>query len=348
MKKIIYILFLIFAALSVKAQTPEVLGQQIQPHPRLLFTAEQEAEVRNLIKTDALAKQLHARLLQEADSVLLLPLIPYALDDSYVPTLLQNAREEIYRLTTLSLAWRMTQKAAYLDRVEKELTNLCNYPNWNPRHYLDVAEMTTAVSIAYDWLYNVLSPEVKELVVKSIKEKALTHAVKEYEKGGPGSWAKRETNWNVVCNTGMVLGAMVIAEDNPVLTGEIIENALRFLPNSLKNFAPDGVWYEGPAYWAYTCNYLSLLLRTLNDNFKGDFGLSQLPGIDKTALYSVHSISPGGRAFNFGNSGMGQTELSPAYFFFSRHFNLPEVATFYRGTRLLGWSPGWKTLAIFS
>lgn len=134
--------------------------------------------------------------------------------------------------------------------------------------------MTTAVAIGYDWLYDVLAPSTRQLVVHSIKTKALDLVVEEYKTGNADSWAKRETNWNVVCNTGMVLGALAIEEHYPELAKHIIGEAVRYIPNCLKHFAPDGVCYEGPAYWGYTNMYLSLLLKALNDNLGEDFGIS--------------------------------------------------------------------------
>ena len=123
--------------------------------------------------------------------------------------------------------------------------------------------MTTAVAIGYDWLYDVLSPVTKQLIVSSIKTKALDLVVEEYKTGNSDSWAKRETNWNVVCNTGMVLGALAIEEYYPELTQHIIGEAVKYVPNCLKHLAPDGVCYEGPAYWGYTNMYLSLLLKNM-------------------------------------------------------------------------------------
>lgn len=352
--RLFFVLFIfLFFSLGSKAQRVPVvvLDKQIQSHPRLLFTGSQEREVKRLVKEDTLAKQLYVRMLQEADRILDLSLIPYKLNEAYIPNMLMSSREEIYRLLTLSLAWRLSGKTDYLHKAEAEIVNVCNYPNWNPPHFLDNAEMTAAVAIAYDWLYTELSEDTRRLVVSAIKTKALPYVIREYEKGGLGSWAKRNTNWNVVCNTGMTLGAMAIAEEDPELAGHIVQNAVRFMPNCLKYFAPDGVWYEGPAYWGYTNNYLALFLCTLNDNFGTDFGLSELPGISKTALYYVHSVSPAGRIFNFADAGNVEPDMIPAYFFYSRYFHQSEVADFYRKllTRQLKepkFSRGYTFLAI--
>ena len=244
--------------------------------------------------------------------------------------ILPISREQVYRMVNLALAYRLSGDRRFAEKAEKELVHVCNFPDWDPIHYLDVAEMTTAVAIGYDWLYDVLTPSTRQLVVHSIKTKALDLVVEEYNTGNADSWAKRETNWNVVCNTGMVLGALAIEEHYPDLAMHIIGEAVRYIPNCLKHFAPDGVCYEGPAYWGYTNMYLSLLLKALNDNFGGDFGLSEMVGEDKSVLYYMHSTSPSGKIFNFANSGSTAPAAEPIYFYFSRAFNQPEVATFYR------------------
>jgi hypothetical protein len=154
--------------------------------------------------------------------------------------------------------------------------------------------------------------------------------IEEYKTGNADSWAKRETNWNVVCNTGMVLGALVTAEQYPELAEQIIQNAVKYIPNCIRHYAPDGVCYEGPAYWGYTNIYLSMLLKSLNDNFGEDFGLSGMEGVEQAVLYYIHSVSPSGKVFNFANSGGTSPDTNPTFFYFSRKFNQPEAATFYR------------------
>jgi hypothetical protein len=128
----------------------------------------------------------------------------------------------------------------------------------------------------------------------------------------------------------MVLGALAIAEHYPEEAGQVIKNAVKYVPNCLNTFAPDGVCYEGPGYWSYTHTYLTMMLKALNDNFGHDFGLSDIEGINKTAQFYINSVSPAGRVFNFANAGGTSPSSSPLYFFFSKHFKQPEVAAFYR------------------
>lgn len=296
-------------------------------HPRLLFTEIEEAAVKQLVQSNSLAGELAEFLKAKADTLTITPQKPY-LKDKY-GNILWTSRAYVNRLGTLALAYRIYGERKYLDAANEALLWVCNYPDWDPSHYLDTAEMATAVAIAYDWLYDTLPASTKELVKKCLYERAIVRVLREYEKGGSGSWAKRETNWNVVCNTGMVIAALGIAEDYPEETAVILDNAAKYMPNCLKHFAPDGVCYEGPAYWQYTASYLALYLKAVADNDNGKGDIAQLPGLERTALYQKRTLTPSGRLFNFGNAG-ADAQNSPAFFLFSRMYSQPEVAEWYR------------------
>lgn len=306
-----------------------LFGKIIPDHPRLLFLPDEEQNIKQLKNNDPLLNDLFGLLKYHADKLLSTPVMKYELREEY-SDILVISREQIHRMITLSLAYRLFGNPQYARKAEENLLNVCNYPDWDPKHFLDVAEMTTAVAIGYDWLYPVLPEKSRKTIRTAIKEKALDLAVKEYAAGDHTSWAKRETNWNVVCNTGMILGALAIAEDFPVLAEEIIPAGAGFVPNCLKHYDPDGVCYEGSGYWNYTNSNLAMLLKALNDNLGQDYGISNLPGVSKTAEFYVASVSPGGKMFNFANTSGTAPSKSPLYFYFSRKFNLPEVAEFYR------------------
>ncbi len=73
----------------------------------------------------------------------------------------------LYRIFMLSYAYRTTGELKFAERAEKEMLYMAGYDNWNPEHFLDVAEMTMALSIGYDWLYEVLSPKNRAKIRKS-------------------------------------------------------------------------------------------------------------------------------------------------------------------------------------
>lgn len=320
----IALLLVLFIACSIQGQV--TVGFMPQ-HPRLLFTKAEEPEVKRLIETDSVARQLALFLRTKADSLLKVPQIPYLLDK--YGALLHTSRAYVQRLTTLSLAYRIYGGKKYADKVNETLLWVCNYPDWHKSHYLDTAEMTTAVAIAYDWLYDTLPEETRNRVKSCLYNRAVALVLNEYEKGGPNSWAKRETNWNVVCNSGMVLGALAVAEDYPREATVIIDKAATYLPNCLKHFAPDGVCYEGPAYWGYTTSYLAIYLKAVMDNGGDKGNIAQLAGLRNTGLFYKRTLTPSGKRFNFGNA-KDEAINTPAFFLFSTYYQQPEVATWYR------------------
>ena len=79
----------------------------------------------------------------------------------------------------------------------------------------------------------------------AIREKGLNAGL---ENNG---WVKSKNNWNLVCNAGMVMGALATAEDEPQLAAHYVAQAIASNPRVLKSYAPDGIYPEGPSYWAY-------------------------------------------------------------------------------------------------
>ena len=75
--------------------------------------------------------------------------------------LLDKSRECLRRVFMLSYAYRTTGEEKYIARAEKELLAVAAFEDWNPTHFLDVAEMTMAVAIGYDWLFDKLSMQTR-------------------------------------------------------------------------------------------------------------------------------------------------------------------------------------------
>lgn len=138
--------------LAMLLLTYSAWGQQnwLPNHPRLLFTGAETFEVKELIKNEPLAGELALYLKAEADSIAEAPQLPYEMDK--YGNMLWTSRAYVYRLGTLSLAYRIYGEDKYLKAANDAILWVCNFPDWDPKHYLDTAEMTTAVAIAYDWL----------------------------------------------------------------------------------------------------------------------------------------------------------------------------------------------------
>ena len=175
----------------------------------------------------------------------------------------------------LGYAYRLTGEEKYARRAESEMSNVGKFIDWNPTHFLDVAEMTTAMAIGYDWLFNFISDETKTLVEQAIEEKGLKPSLK---KENNENWLTNHNNWNQVCNAGITLGALAIYDKTPQLAERIINQSYKLHKTTYASISPDGAYAEGYSYWAYGTTYNILLIDALLKTIGTDYGLSQMPG----------------------------------------------------------------------
>lgn len=310
------VLLLVFIAGFTFAQ-PTVSVQTItsKPHPRILLLKSEERIIEQSIAANPTWKKIHESILQECDNLIALPPVERI---KIGRRLLDKSREALRRIFQLSYAWRMTGEQKYFDRCEKEMLAVCNFSDWNPTHFLDVAEMTMAVSIGYDWLYPKLSDESRKIIREAIVSKGLNQSLDTKYNG----WLKVVNNWNQVCNAGMTYGSMAVAEDYPELTKNIVDRALKSIKLPMAEYKPDGGYPEGYGYWGYGTSFNVMFLSAVQKVFNTDFGLIKSPGFLQTAGFYENMTGVTGMCFNWSDSGL-RGNLSPAMFWFAAQNNDP-------------------------
>lgn len=283
-------------------------------HPRLFLAAGAEKALAEQIASDPVPRSLRAGLIAEADSVLKSTPVARKLIGR---RLLDKSRTALSRVLHLSLAWRLTGRSDYLNRARAELVAVAGFTDWNPSHFLDVAEMTAAVGIGYDWLYPALDEPTRALLREAIVQKGLKPSLKS------DSWSRGTNNWNQVCNGGMTVGALAVAESEPALAAQMVARAVNTVPRSMHEYAPDGAYPEGPSYWGYGTTYNVILISALQSVLGTDFGLSAQPGFMATADYYLHVVGPSGLYFNYSDAGRGGSALAAAMFWFAAQRRQP-------------------------
>jgi len=290
-------------------------------HPRLIATDTDLSRIKRYIQSNKTASALWKRMLQSAERILKEPPAEYRIPDGL--RLLGTSRRVLRRVYTLALAYRLTGRAAFAQRCIKELKKAASFPDWNPRHFLDTAEMSHAFAIGYDWLYEVLDPATRAVLLRAIVEKGLGPGLKCYRGTARyGWWTRSQHNWNQVCNGGLGIAALAVADEQEALAGEILTNALRSIQRPSRRYAPDGAWGEGPGYWNYATFYHVCFLAALKSALGTDFGLSKAPGFDRTGLFPIAMTGPTGLSFNFADAHAGRIQ-APQLFWFAREFSLP-------------------------
>ncbi len=299
----------------------QVSLESLQPrHPRLLAFDTDIARVRTLIRTDPAAKIVHERLLAEARKIQAAPPVEFRLIG---PRLLDKSRTALGRIYTLAFLYRLNGEKQYLDRALVEMKAIAAFPNWNPSHFLDTAEMTHAFAIGYDWLYPALSKAERAWIREAIVQKGLEPALEFYE--NRRGWVLAKHNWNQVCNGGIVLGALAVAEDEPARAEQIVREAVASIPQAMNSYAPDGGWNEGPGYWDYATRYNVFFLAGLETALGTDFELSRLKGFDQAGEFRVYFSSPVGKTFNYADASDGLNTCE-AMLWLARRFAQPVYA----------------------
>ncbi|WP_031526966.1 heparinase II/III domain-containing protein [Dyadobacter crusticola] len=288
----------------------DVLKSLKTAHPRLLLLQGEEQEILSQVKKHPEWNAVHQEILAECDKLL---------DTQPVERikigkrLLDKSRECLRRVFQLSYAYRTTKDEKYLRRAEKEMLAVAAFEDWNPTHFLDVAEMTMAVAIGYDWLYDGLSEESRGKIRNAIIKKGIEPSLeKRYS-----SFLNAEHNWNQVCNAGISFGALAIAESEPELAAKMISRAITSIPKAMvPSYQPDGAYPEGFSYWGYGTSFNVLFISAIEKALDTDFGLSKSPGFLKTAGFLQNLVGPTGLAHNWGDSGLKEG-LSPAMFWYA-------------------------------
>ena len=302
------------------AAAADVSLSEMRPHPRL-FAGDGDLErVRALVASDTTAREWHEKLRARGVALLAQPPVEYRLIG---PRLLHVSREALSRISTLALLYRLDGERAFADRAVTELAAVCAFPDWHPAHFLDTAEMTHGVAIGYDWLYDALTPQQRAAIKEAIIEKGLRPALTCYE--GGAWWVTSPFNWNQVCNGGIAIGALAIADEEPQIGADVLSRALASVRRSFGEYEPDGGWAEGPGYWDYATRYAVYVLAALNSALGTDLGLSEQPGLARTGDFRIHSVGPLEQTFNYADAS---ASAGPAaeMFWLARRYGRPDYA----------------------
>lgn len=287
-----------------------------KPHPRLLFTAAEEARLRARMETTPLLRDFVAALRRKADRLLDEPVCAR---QQIGRRLLHVSRQVLDRVLTLAATYRLSGEARYRQRAEAEMLSAAAFSDWNPSHYLDVAEMSAALALGYDWLHPDLAPESRERIATALLEKG----VATYEP------CRSHNNWNDVCNGGLIITALALADRDFETCRRVLEGGLAALPVALGTYPPGGAHPEGAGcYWNYATLFSVPMLAVLEAACDTDFGLTEaFPGFVASGGYYAHMFGPTGLYHNYNDSGRGQAALAPQVFWLARRAGQPAWVT---------------------
>ena len=214
----------LFAASAEGEDVKSRIKNVPRDHPRLFVRRGEDVTLRRKIDSDSLLRRAFKHVTMIADGIQEMRPVERK---KVGRRLLGVSRTCLKRVLYLALAHRLTGDNSHAVRAQEEMLAAAKFTDWNPSHFLDVAEMTAALAIGYDWVYEDLDPEARQVIKKAIIEKGLKTSLK------GGWWVNSENNWNQVCHGGLTLGALAVLEDEPDLAAQIIERAINNLPKAM-------------------------------------------------------------------------------------------------------------------
>lgn len=286
--------------------TAEYLNKALaSSQPRLGFNQKIEKEFLRKLKSDPVTQNMYQALRKDAMSVMNEPLLERKLEGR---RLLHVSREMLYRMNCLAMVYRVEKDQKILARINEEILSVSAFSDWNPSHFLDVAEMSLAVAIGLDWTAGDLPKTTIVIAENALIEKAIETSFEEKNKGR----FYGTNNWNQVCNGGLIAAAITTAHRNPQLAAKTLSRSMDGIPIALEKYMPDGVYPEGSTYWTYGTSFTVASIAMLQSAFGSDFGISKHPGLIKSADFKLQMNAPTGMYYNFADCGTSRSDNGDA------------------------------------
>lgn len=326
MKKFLLSLAALFAGFTVfSAEIDRESLKLSKQHPYLISDRDDFELVKKAIaeKKSNIVVLMHNELMKSADLIVQYDKkMSNSLDGGR--RMLAMARDFCGRVFNLAYAYRFTGDQKYLKAAERLLYTVCSFPNWNPEnHYLDTSTIMTGVGIAYDWLYNDLSEDLRKLIEQASMSLFLNDCLVV-----ANAFLVPDASWVSAATSGAIIGALAFYSINEELCLDILHKAIGAHVDSMPyKYGKDGSFQSGPGYWTSGLQYVSITDSALWSVYGTDFGVSDYSGFKLTATWYLNMAGNVGKTFNFGDNGLDRL-LSPGIFYYAGVLHNSDCAYF--------------------
>ena len=253
----------------------------------------------------------------------------------------------------IAFTYLMTGDTRYADEAIDIMMTVCAFPDWNPKHFLDVGKMASAVALGYDWCYDRLTLIQKETIKKTLVDYALKPVMEDYNelpRTRTYYWSSSTSlaypnNWIAVCASGTTMAALAIGDEDLgdfTEAGNVVTEGMDRLKDLLDTYLPDGGFLDGTSYWRFAMEYIGFYVGSMRSALGTDYNISNAPGLNITFEWIEKLTGPTG-PFNFDTSGdeyvdssefilFGEITDNPAYIDFrvNQQINNKGIAPHYK------------------
>lgn len=284
--------------------------KKMAPHPRLFITQQARKDL-NRPTTDPFLLGCRTTVLHSANRFVSCPPLDYG-RDSHNEHLIR-ARFLQGRVVDLLTAWQMTGKAKYRNAAVEHVRMMGNWEYWSwitwregnsaPDAIFDLSygENSATLAIAYDWLYDTLSPEEQSCFLDIARARPFAAGMKHGKPGAAWWFGHSSSNWNTVCAGGLGMLCLAMYEEIPEA-----KTLLPLMDQSIKPFfdylkQSDGAWPEGIGYWNYGMYYGFMYLLSFENATGQKHPAFRIPQFRKTLAFPIE-FCPNGVPCSFGDA----------------------------------------------
>lgn len=310
----------------------EMKGQ----HPRIMATQADFDRVRDLVESgeneyiNAWAEQL----IEYADDRIAGFDDPtwqeYPKYEKYDGLRMDFQRETQNNLSLWGMAYHITGEKKYVDYAWKTFQLICDediFPDWNPGHHLDTCEAMTAVSIGYDWFYNVFTPEQRKFIEEGMYRNGILQSYPAFLSNASvmGGAYTSNNNHGVIDNGAAIVTSLAFMDVYPRECEWMMSAALELMENSIYQWNT-GMWYEGPNYWELTMMHTVKFISAMQTALGTDLGYSSLQGLDISAKPQIASHGYW-NTYNWGDT-VELRYIVPELIWLANQYNDPAIAEY--------------------
>jgi hypothetical protein len=325
-------------------------------HPSVLFTSADVAGIRARAAHPTLAP-VAARLFARAETLLKAAPILVSTTGRGEPDPpgyikgLDAARRLQGRVLTYAMAFVLNGDTRYRNAAVAELDRaISQWPIWvdtahTPPYDLMAGEISLTFGLAWDWLYDALSPAERDRLREGVERRAMAPYLAATMTAKPMSWYSANHNWNPVCNGGAAVLALALGSES-ALSADVLRLAAAGMNAYWNHLGDDGGWDEGTGYWTYGHRYAFMAADALRRaGYREGATYLDRPGARATGYFPL--VFNPGRTVSASFSDSSGRAADALFYFLARENRNPDFAWFQdRVTPRSLTSEGWPDEAL--
>ncbi len=224
--------------------------------------------------------------------------IPANLDD----TVYFNRATECYNvISRCALVYLVEGDPAYAERAWIEAKTWCELSTWGKNQYIDNNQVGLGIAVCYDWLYDYLDEEQRDVLTEALYSKHLNEINDLFHNRTAAKYSSNFYQWyfsynnhTTIDNCFTFIQAMALADTDFDMNTYIMAECLNNLKRPFDEAYPDSAWIEGISYWANVGPQIANMFLTMKNAFGHIFGYENISHIMNLADFPLYCASSNG------------------------------------------------------